>query len=91
MLVIDDGWHILREYMNEPNITPWLGLLTNSPFTPFDKLRTGFDTLRANGLGIEIVTDFPFVLSLSKHEHPFLSTPLLGRVYPHEKEIHHES
>ena len=27
-----------------------------------------FDKLRANGSGVEIVKDFPFVLSLSKHD-----------------------
>jgi len=30
-------------------------------------LRSPFDKLRANGSGVEIVKDFPFVLSLSKH------------------------
>jgi len=34
---------------------------------PFDKLRTGFDKLTANGSDVELVKDFPFVLSLSKH------------------------
>ena len=38
------------------------------PFTPFGKLRTGFDALRANGARGELVDDLPFVLSLSKHE-----------------------
>ena len=39
-------------------------------------LRSPFDELRANGLGLEILVHFPFVLSLSKHEHPFFSTLL---------------
>jgi len=34
-------------------------------------LRSPFDKLRANGSGVEIAEDFPFVLSLSKHEKPF--------------------
>jgi hypothetical protein len=34
----------------------------NPPFPSFDKLRTGFDTLRANGAAITAVQDFPFVL-----------------------------
>jgi len=33
-------------------------LAENSPFTPFDKLRTGFDTLRANGAGVKSVKRF---------------------------------
>jgi hypothetical protein len=37
-------------------------------------LRSPFDKLRANGVGREIVEDFPFVLSLSKHEFDFLSS-----------------
>jgi hypothetical protein len=41
-------------------------------------LRTGFDKLRANGAGMAIVGDSPFVLSLSKHENDFFST-LLGQ------------
>jgi hypothetical protein len=32
-------------------------------------LRTGFDTLRTNGAEAEMVTNVPFVLSPSKHEH----------------------
>jgi len=28
-----------------------------------------FDELRANGAGVEVVQDCPFVLSLSKHDH----------------------
>src|SRR2546427_3971318 len=36
--------------------------------------------LRANGAWHEIVEDFPFVLSLSKHEIDFLSSLLAGRV-----------
>ena len=51
-------------------------VLKNPPFTPFDKLRTGFDKLRANGGGLKIVGDFPFVLSLSKHESDFFSSLL---------------
>lgn len=34
-------------------------------FTPFDKLR-------ANGLGLECIKGFPFMLSLSKHEDQLL-------------------
>jgi len=37
------------------------------PFAPFDKLRTGFDGLRTNGVRSKSVEDLPFVLSLSKH------------------------
>jgi hypothetical protein len=56
----------------------------NSAFTWFDKLTTGFDKpvlseaegLRANGMGIEIAGDFPFVLSLSKHKNGFFSSLL---------------
>ena len=33
-----------------------------------------FDKLRANGSGAEIVKDFPFVLSLSKHGHRLVRT-----------------
>jgi hypothetical protein len=40
-----------------------------------------FDRLRANGSGTEIVTDFPFVLSLSKHERCLPSTFHLGKLY----------
>jgi hypothetical protein len=57
----------------------------NTAFTPFDKLRTGFDKLRANGIGIESIGNFLFVLSLSKHEKGFFnsllakgSTPLVA-------------
>jgi len=39
-------------------------------------LRSPFDELRANGLGLELIVYFPFVLSLSKHENPFFSTLL---------------
>jgi hypothetical protein len=43
--------------------------------SPFDKpVLSTVEGLRANGSGIEIVADFPFVLSLSKHEEPFLSS-----------------
>ncbi|MBI3796022.1 MAG: hypothetical protein HY268_03510 [Deltaproteobacteria bacterium] len=45
-------------------------MLKNPAFTPFDKLR-------ANGMGLEVVEDFPFVLSLSKHENSLFSN-LLG-------------
>src|SRR5262249_51756517 len=38
---------------------------------PSTGLGTGFDELRVNGSGVEPVEDFPFVLSLSKHEPPF--------------------
>jgi len=47
-------------------------VLKNAPFTPFDKLRTGFDGLRVNGGRLENIENLPFVLSLSKHEHNFL-------------------
>jgi transposase len=40
--------------------------------------RSPFDKLRANGSEIEIVTDFPFMLSLSKHENHFLSSLRYG-------------
>ncbi len=39
--------------------------------------RSPFDKLRANGTGIEIIGNFPFVLSPSKHENGFFSS-LLG-------------
>jgi hypothetical protein len=39
-----------------------------------------FDRLRANGSGVEIVTDVPFVLSLSKHERRLPSTFYLLRL-----------
>ena len=42
-----------------------------------------FDRLRENGSGAEIVKDFPFVLSLSKHERRSPSTSHLGKLYPH--------
>jgi len=41
-------------------------LAKHLPFAPFDKLRTGFDGLRANGVRSKSVEDLPFVLSLSK-------------------------
>jgi len=44
-------------------------------------LRSPFDKLRANGSGVEIAGDFPFVLSLSKHENPFFRTLL--RAFAH--------
>ncbi len=61
-------------------------MLKNSPFTWFDKLTTGFDKhvlseaegLRANGACVENIGDFPFMLSLSKHEKSFFSN-LLGK------------
>ncbi len=40
-----------------------------------------FDRLRANGSGTEIVKDFPFVLSLSKHERRLPATSHLGKLY----------
>src|SRR5213593_2866541 len=39
-------------------------------------LRSPFDKLRANGGRLAIVGDFPFVLSLSKHESDFFSSLL---------------
>ena len=54
-------------------------------FTPFDKLRTGFDELRANGLGVQSSAPYLFVLSLlrlrsgqalSKSAPPFFSSLL---------------
>jgi len=36
--------------------------------------RSPFDKLRANGTGVEFIEEFPFVLSLSKHEHPLART-----------------
>ena len=38
--------------------------------------RSPFDELRANGSSIETIGDFPFVLSLSKHENHFFSSLL---------------
>jgi len=38
--------------------------------------RSPFDKLRANGTCLEIIEDFPLVLSLSKHENHFFSTLL---------------
>ncbi len=54
-------------------------VLKNLVFT----LCSPFDKLKANGLGIEFVKDFPFVLSLSKHEdrlprHALRITMLVG-------------
>ncbi len=46
-------------------------------FTPFNRLRTGFDKLRANGAGIKFVGFFPFVLSLSKHA--FVNCRVIGQ------------
>jgi len=40
-------------------------MLKNPAFTPYK--------LRANGSGVEIVEDFPFVLSLSKHVCAFIT------------------
>ena len=42
-----------------------------------------FDRLRANGSGTEIGKDFPFVLSLSKHERRSPATSHLGKLYMH--------
>jgi hypothetical protein len=39
-----------------------------------------FDRLRANGSSTEIVKDFPFVLSLSKHERRSPATSHLGKL-----------
>src|SRR5712692_5934778 len=38
--------------------------------------RSPFDRLRANGVGLVIADDYPFVLSLSKHRYPLCSTLL---------------
>jgi len=43
-------------------------------FTPFDRLRV-------NGVSTEIVEDFPFVLSLSKHERGLSTTSHSGKLY----------
>ncbi len=40
-----------------------------------------FDRLRANGFDSEIIKDFPFVLSLSKHERRLFGTSHLGKLY----------
>jgi len=40
-----------------------------------------FDRLKVNGSGAEIVKDFPFVLSLSKHERRSPTTSHLGKLY----------
>ncbi len=41
-------------------------------------LRSPFDGLRANGIGVESIGVFPFVLSLSKHENGFVQqAPIL--------------
>ena len=55
-----------------PPLAPWSQLNR-----VLKNLRSPFDKLRANGAGIAIVGDLPFVLSLSKHENDFFST-LLG-------------
>src|SRR5438034_6484092 len=52
---------------------------TRSPNRLLKNPRSPFDTLRANGAGMAIVGDLPFVLSLSKHENDFFST-LLARL-----------
>src|SRR5216117_3220431 len=49
---------------------------TRSPNRLLKTLRSPFDKLRANGAGVAIVGDLPFVLSLSKHENDFFSTLL---------------
>src|SRR5438094_988509 len=49
---------------------------TRSPNRLLKNPRSPFDKLRANGAGIAIVGDLPFVLSLSKHENDFFSTLL---------------
>jgi len=43
--------------------------------------RSPFDKLRANGSGVAIIEDFPFVLSLSKHVYAFFSSLLKGDRY----------
>src|SRR5439155_17074813 len=64
-----------------------------SPFAPFSlrpltlsfssrvlkNPRSPFDKLRANGGRLEVVGDFPFVLSLSKHENAFFSSLLVAQ------------
>ena len=40
-----------------------------------------FDRLRANGFDSESMKDFPFVLSLSKHERRLSGTSHLGKLY----------
>jgi len=40
-----------------------------------------FDRLRANGSRTALVRDFPFVLSLSKHERRSSGTSHLGKLY----------
>ncbi len=40
-----------------------------------------FDRLRANEAGAEIIADYPFVLSLSKHERRSPTTSHLGKLY----------
>jgi hypothetical protein len=37
-------------------------------------VRSPFDTLRANGAGVENIDNFPFMLRLSKHENHFFRT-----------------
>jgi hypothetical protein len=39
-------------------------------------LRSPFESLRANGGGIDIIEYFPFMLRLSKHEKPVLQHPV---------------
>jgi len=46
--------------------------------------RSPFDKLRANGSGVAIVEDFPFVLSLSKHVYAFFSS-LLEALRPQKR------
>jgi len=40
-------------------------VLKNAPFTPFDKPRTGFDRLRANGGELVNIEALPFVSCFS--------------------------
>ena len=47
--------------------------------------RSPFDRLRVNGCSIEIASDFPFVLSLSKHERRSSGTFHLGKLYVKRK------
>src|SRR5262245_7883676 len=59
-------------------------LVTGESFLIFEMEKEGtqspFDRLRANGSSAEVVTNFPFVLSLSKHERHSSSPSQLGKL-----------
>src|SRR2546430_484219 len=55
-------------------------VIVGSPLNGLSRLlktpRSPFDKLRVNGSDVELVEDFPFVLSLSKHANNFCSNLL---------------